>query len=151
MMKVLIKKENGLYDISYYDKTKKETVILNDVTEDVVKTLRKYKRDEDDYRKEAKANLVEIESYEENYGEIIDEESDFEEKLAEISNDRDLKQKLYKGMMTLYPQERKIIRMKFYEQKENNKIAEILGLKVQTVSQTKCRAMKKLREFIAKN
>ena len=151
MMKVLMKKENGLYDISYYDKTKKETVILNDVTEDVVKTLRKYKRDEDDYRKEAKANLVEIESYEENYGEIIDEESDFEEKLAEISNDRDLKQKLYKGMMTLYPQERKIIRMKFYEQKENNEIAEILGLKVQTVSQTKCRAMKKLREFIAKN
>jgi len=150
-MKVLLKKENGLYDISYYDKTKRETVVLNDVTEDVVKTLRKYKRDEDDYRKEAKANLVEIESYEENYGEIIDEESDFEEKLAEISNDRDLKQKLYKGMMTLYPQERKIIRMKFYEQKENNEIAEILGLKVQTVSQTKCRAMKKLREFIAKN
>jgi len=150
-MKVLMKKENGLYDISYYDKTKRETVILNDVTEDVVKTLRKYKRDEDDYRKEAKANLVEIESYEENYGEIIDEESDFEEMLAEISNDRDLKQKLYKGMMTLYPQERKIIRMKFYEQKENNEIAEILGLKVQTVSQTKCRAMKKLREFIAKN
>lgn len=150
-MKVLLKKENGLYDISYYDKTKRETVVLNDVTEDVVKTLRKYKRDEDDYRKEAKANLVEIESYEENYGEIIDEESDFEEMLAEISNDRDLKQKLYKGMMTLYPQERKIIRMKFYEQKENNEIAEILGLKVQTVSQTKCRAMKKLREFIAKN
>ena len=150
-MKVLMKKENGLYDISYYDKTKRETVVLNDVTEDVVKTLRKYKRDEDDYRKEAKANLVEIESYEENYGEIIDEESDFEEMLAEISNDRDLKQKLYKGMMTLYPQERKIIRMKFYEQKENNEIAEILGLKVQTVSQTKCRAMKKLREFIAKN
>jgi len=150
-MKVLMKKENGLYDISYYDKTKRETVILNDVTEDVVKTLRKYKRDEDDYRKEAKANLVEIESYEENYGEIIDEESDFEEMLAEISNDRDLKQKLYKGMMTLYPQERKIIRMKFYEQKENNEIAEILGLKVQTVSQTKCREMKKLREFIAKN
>lgn len=150
-MKVLMKKENGLYDISYYDKTKRETVVLNDVTEDVVKTLRKYKRDEDDYRKEAKANLVEIESYEENYGEIIDEESDLEEMLAEISNDRDLKQKLYKGMMTLYPQERKIIRMKFYEQKENNEIAEILGLKVQTVSQTKCRAMKKLREFIAKN
>lgn len=150
-MKVLMKKENGLYDISYYDKTKRETVVLNDVTEDVVKTLRKYKRDEDDYRKEAKAHLVEIESYEENYGEIIDEESDFEEKLAEISNDRDLKQKLYKGMMTLYPQERKIIRMKFYEQKENNEIAEILGLKVQTVSQTKCRAMKKLREFMAKN
>ena len=37
------------------------------LTEDVVKTLRKYKRDEDDYRKEAKANLVEIESYEENF------------------------------------------------------------------------------------
>ena len=51
-MKVLMKKENGLYDISYYDKTKRETVVLNDVTEDVVKTLRKYKRDEDDYRKE---------------------------------------------------------------------------------------------------
>jgi len=150
-MKVLLKKENGLYDISYYDKTKRETVILNDVTEDVVKTLRKYKRDEDDYRKEAKANLVEIESYEENYGEIIDEESDFEEKLAEISNDRDLKQKLYKGMMTLSPQERKIIRMKFYEQKENNEIAEILNISPCTVSQTKCRAMKKLREIVCKN
>ena len=150
-MKVLMKKENGLYDISYYDKTKKETVILNDVTEDVVKTLRKYKRDEDDYRKEAKANLVEIESYEENYGEIIDEESDFEEMLAEISNDRDLKQKLYKGMMTLSPQERKIIRMKFYEQKENNEIAEILNISPCTVSQTKCRAMKKLREIVCKN
>lgn len=150
-MKVLMKKENGLYDISYYDKTKRETVVLNDVTEDVVKTLRKYKRDEDDYRKEAKANLVEIESYEENYGEIIDEESDFEEKLAEISNDRDLKRKLYKGMMTLSPQERKIIRMKFYEQKENNEIAEILNISPCTVSQTKCRAMKKLREIVCKN
>ena len=150
-MKVLMKKDNGLYDISYYDKTKRQTVIVQDVTEDVVKTLRKYKRDEDDYRKEAKANLVEIESYEENYGEIIDEDSDFEEMLAEITNDRENKQKLYKGMMTLTPQEKKIIRMKFYEQKENNEIAEILGLKVQTVSQTKCRAMKKLREFIAKN
>ena len=150
-MKVLMKKENGLYDISYYDKTKRETVVLNDVTEDVVKTLRKYKRDEDDYRKEAKANLVEIESYEENYGEIIDEESDFEEMLAEISNDRDLKQKLYKGMMTLSPQERKIIRMKFYEQKENKEIAENLGLTTQAVSRTKCRAMKKLREIVCKN
>ena len=150
-MKVLMKKENGLYDISYYDKTKRETVVLNDVTEDVVKTLRKYKRDEDDYRKEAKANLVEIESYEENYGEIIDEESDFEEMLAEISNDRDLKQKLYKGMMTLTPQEKKIIRMKFYEQKENNEIAEILNISPCTVSQTKCRAMKKLREIVCKN
>ncbi len=150
-MKVLKKKQNKFYDISYYDKTKKETVILKDVTEDVVKTLRKYKRDEDDYRKEAKANRVEIESYEENYGEIIDEESDFEEKLAEISNDRDLKQKLYKGMMTLSPQERKIIRMKFYEQKENNEIAEILNISPCTVSQTKCRAMKKLREIVCKN
>lgn len=150
-MKVLMKKENGLYDISYYDKTKRETVVLNDVTEDVVKTLRKYKRDEDDYRKEVKANLVEIESYEENYGEIIDEESDFEEMLAEISNDRDLKQKLYKGMKTLSPQERKIIRMKFYEQKENNEIAEILNISPCTVSQTKCRAMKKLREIVCKN
>lgn len=150
-MKVLMKKENGLYDISYYDKTKRETVVLNDVTEDVVKTLRKYKRDEDDYRKEAKAHLVEIESYEENNGEIIDEESDFEEKLAEITNNRELKQKLYKGMMTLTPQEKKIIRMKFYEQKENKEIAEILGLTTQAVSNTKCRAMKKLREIVCKN
>ena len=150
-MKVLMKKDNGLYDISYYDKTKRQTVIVQDVTEDVVKTLRKYKRDEDDYRKEAKANLVEIESYEENYGEIIDEDSDFEEMLAEITNDRENKQKLYKGMMTLTPQEKKIIRMKFYEQKENNEIAEILNISPCTVSQTKCRAMKKLREIVCKN
>ena len=150
-MKVLMKKDNGLYDISYYDKTKRETVIVQDVTEDVVKTLRKYKRDEDDYRKEAKTHLVEIESYEENYGEIIDEDSDFEEMLAEITNDRENKQKLYKGMMTLTPQEKKIIRMKFYEQKENNEIAEILNISPCTVSQTKCRAMKKLREIVCKN
>ena len=133
-MKVLMKKENGLYDISYYDKTKRETVIL-----------------QDDYRKEAKTHLVEIESYEENYGEIIDEDSDFEEMLAEITNDRENKQKLYKGMMTLTPQEKKIIRMKFYEQKENNEIAEILNISPCTVSQTKCRAMKKLREIVCKN
>lgn len=150
-MKVIKKKQNSLYDISYYDKTKRQTVIVQDVTEDVVKTLRKYKRDEDDYRKEAKANLVEIESYEENYGEIIDEDSDFEEMLAEITNDRENKQKLYKGMMTLTPQEKKIIRMKFYEQKENNEIAEILNISPCTVSQTKCRAMKKLREIVCKN
>ena len=48
-MKVLEKKENGLYDISYYDKITKQNVILNDVSEDVVKELRKHKREDDNY------------------------------------------------------------------------------------------------------
>lgn len=150
-MKILKKKPNGVCDIYYYNKLTKSNIVINNVKQEDVQELIHSQTRNKKHRRFAKKHIVEIEDYQDEFGEIIDENSNFAEQMEKESYERFLRTQLYKGMKTLSPQEKKIIRMKFYEQKDNQEIAKLLNITINTVSQTKCRAMKKLREFVCKN
>ena len=150
-MKVIKKKLNGVCDILYYNKVTKSNIIIKSVKQEDVQELLHSQTRNKKHRRFAKKHIVEIEDYQDEFGEIIDEESNFAEQMEKESHDRFLRAQLYKGMKTLSPQEKKIIRMKFYEQKDNQEIARLLNITINTVSQTKCRAMKKLRGIVCKN
>ena len=150
-MKVLSVNQDGTSNISYYNKVTKSNIIIKSVKQEDVQELLHSQTRNKKHRRFAKKHIVEIEDYQDEFGEIIDEESNFAEQMEKESHDRFLRAQLYKGMKTLSPQEKKIIRMKFYEQKDNQEIARLLNITINTVSQTKCRAMKKLREIVSKN
>lgn len=144
-MKVLEKKENGLYDISYYDKITKENVILNDVSEEVVKTLRKFKRDEDDYREERKKRIVSLDEYQSENYEFGDVLSNFEdEALFNVSVDR-FKKELPEYMKLLTPRQQKVIKFKFFDKMKEKDIAKKLRVKQQAISEIYQSALKVLR------
>jgi len=146
-MKVLEKKENGLYDISYYDKITKENIILNDVSEEVVKTLRKFKRDEDDYREERKKHIVSLDEYQSENYEFGDVLSNFEdEALFNVSVDR-FKQLLPQFMKKLTKQQLGIINKFYFEGKKPKQIAIELKIEKAEVSRIKKRAVMALRDM----
>lgn len=146
-MKVLEKKKNGLYDISYYDKIIKKNVILNDVSEEVVKTLRKFKRDEDDYREERKKRIVSLDEYQSENYEFGDVLSNFEdEALFNVSVDR-FKQLLPQFMKNLTKQQQKIINKFYFEGKKPKQIAIELKIEKAEVSRIKKRAVMALRDM----
>ena len=155
-MKVLEKKENGLYDISYYDKITKQNVILNDVSEDVVKELRKHKREDDNYRKWYKRHFVSLELLEENgfntddYDEI-EEDANPEFCMLEVERlsqkNKNLAQ-LGKNMRKLTPKQQEVVFLHFYKGMSLNEIAYALRIEYDSVIDRLNRAKDRLSKNI---
>lgn len=147
-MKVLEKKENGLYNISYYDKFTKKNVVLNDVTEEVVKTLRKFKRQDNRYRKKQKKYVVSIDDYEDDNGEIIDDSLEFEKELVEEINMNECKELLNKSLPSLTTRRRQVINMLYLQDLSFKEVAETLGISESRVYKIHDETMEKLRKLM---
>lgn len=152
-MKVLKQKENGLYDIEYFDKISGQKVRLDDVTEETVSFLKKTKKDEEKYKKQSKRYLCSLDEMQEFGFDIVDDCVDIGHEVVKEEDEEDerrLRNNLYKAIRKLTLRQRQVVRMKFYERKSNKEISEELGLSDARISQLNDQAMAKIRKILKK-
>jgi RNA polymerase sigma-70 factor, ECF subfamily len=93
------------------------------------------------YRENGKAQIVEIDEG----MQIVDEDSDSTE-MAEQSESKEL---IAAVMEKLEPEEREIIRLKFFEEASNIEIAEIMGLSPNHIGVKVFRVLKKVKQLLS--
>jgi len=155
-MKVLAKKDNGLYDIEYYDKIHKEKVKLTDVSEDVVKFFKKQKKYEERQTREWKRHCVSLELLQEHGFDLDDYDEEDEDTNPEyiylekeqMEFERNNRTQLAVNMRKLTPKQREVIIMHFYKGMSLNEIAYALKIDYDSVIDRLNRAKDRLNENI---
>ena len=77
----------------------------------------------------------------------FDLEVDVEKSIITTEYDRGVVRSLQQALDSLTKRQREIVYLKFYKGMDNNEIADVMGLSIQTVKNTTSQALTRLREF----